>query len=131
MSLILEMYRVYRVELPVQLVTKKGERGKVISVTGTEQHGAHRAVVVSVAEDQQSAIVVPLTSAQDALGGERRRDGGKKSWLRIFHAGEPAYLLCEQIRYADRGRFYEAESFLGEYDQQQLDLRLKTLLGLQ
>jgi mRNA-degrading endonuclease toxin of MazEF toxin-antitoxin module len=130
MSLTIEKYGIYRVELPAQDVTRKGENGKPIPVTGSELHGPHRVVVVSVAEDQQSAVVIPLTSAQDDLGGERRRDGGKKTWLRVYHKKKPAYILCEQIRYADRGRFYAFEDWLGEYDQKQLDLKLKILLGL-
>jgi hypothetical protein len=130
MSLTIEKYGIYRVELPVQTVTKKNENGKTFTATSSEMNGPHRVVVVSVAEDLQSAVVIPLTSAQDDLGGERRQDGGKKTWLRVIHAGKPAYILTEQIRYADRARFYEAESWLGEYDQRQLDAKLKELLGL-
>jgi len=124
----LEKYRVYRLELPVQDVTRIDE-GRAIRVTGTELHGAHRCVVVSIAEDGQSAVVAPLTSAQDSMGGERRQVI-KKTWLRVIHGDKPAYVLCEQIRYADRGRFFEAEGWLGEYDQTQLDIKLRALLGL-
>src|SRR5258706_15202723 len=124
-QLILEKYKIYRLDFPVQNITKN-EGGRAITVTGTEQHGAHRCVVVSVAEDNESAVVVPMTSAQNSAGGERWQVV-KKSWLRTFHQGEPAYILAEQIRYADRGRFFDAEGWLGEHDQQPRDLKLPAL----
>jgi mRNA-degrading endonuclease toxin of MazEF toxin-antitoxin module len=126
-SLALEKYRVYRVGLPVQCVTRS-ESGRTITVTGTEQHGAHRCVVVSVDPNNQFAVVVPLTSAQDEAGGEKW-SVIPKTWHRLFHDNRPVYALCEQIRYADRGRFYDAEAFLGEFDQQKLDLKLRAMLG--
>jgi hypothetical protein len=124
----LEKYCVYRLDLPVQNITRGGENRKSITVTGTEMHGPHSGIVVAVAPDDSFAVVVPLTSAQDTAGGERW-SVAKKSWLRMQHKGKPVYALTEQIRYADRGRFYDAEQFIGEYDQQQLDLKLKALLG--
>jgi mRNA-degrading endonuclease toxin of MazEF toxin-antitoxin module len=124
----LKKYGVYRADFPEQEITRRGESGRPLAVTGTEQHGPHPCVVVSVDDNNQFAVVCPLTSAQNQGGGERFNKV-KKTWLRVNHGGKPGYVLTEQIRYADLGRFYGFEGFLDEYDQQQLELKLKALLG--
>jgi mRNA-degrading endonuclease toxin of MazEF toxin-antitoxin module len=41
-----------------------------------------------------------------------------------------AYILVEQIRYADKARFFEQEGSLSDYDRAHLDLHLKFVLGI-
>jgi hypothetical protein len=127
----LEKFKVYRLELPVQTVTRKdnGIKGKPVTVTTTEMNGGHRCITVAVDPDGQWAIVVPLTSAQDSQGGEKW-SVVKKTWLRLFHDGRPVYALTEQIRYADKGRFFADEGWLGDYDQKQIEAKLRGLLSL-
>jgi hypothetical protein len=105
-ALMLEKYGVYRVELPVQNVTRRGETGRPITVTSTELHGSHRCVVMAVDPNNQFAVVVPLTSAQDSGGGEKWTVV-PKTWHRLSHDNRVAYATCEQIRYVDRGRIIE------------------------
>jgi mRNA-degrading endonuclease toxin of MazEF toxin-antitoxin module len=121
-------YGVYRAEFPAQSVTKR-EGKRSIPVTGGEMCGPHRCVVVAVDPDNQFAVVCPMTSAQDTRGGEKWQVP-KKTWVRVIHLGKPAYILTEQIRYADATRFYGAEDTLGQHDRDQLDLKLKVFLGL-
>jgi len=76
-ELVLEKYGVYRVELPNHPVTRKQGK-KAITVNGSEWAGPHPCVVINVNEDGQSAIVCPLTSAQDRNGGEKYFPGSVK-----------------------------------------------------
>lgn len=124
----LTKYDIYIVALPVQEVTRTGENGRAFTVTGGEMHGDHRCVIVSVDPNNQHAVVIPLSSAQDS-GGTEKWHVAKKSWLRLFHKGEAVYAMLEQIRYADRARFRKQEGSLAEYDITQLDLKLKAMLG--
>ena len=123
----LKKYGVYRAEFPVQEIAKR-DGGRTIEVTASEMHGAHRCVVVAVDPDGQFAVVCPLTSAQDSQGREKWKSA-KKSWYRTYHLDKPVYVLTEQIRYADVHRFNEQEGELGQYDRDQLDLKLKALLS--
>jgi mRNA-degrading endonuclease toxin of MazEF toxin-antitoxin module len=118
----------YMVDLPTQFVTVPGD-GKLSEISGAEISGNHPAVILAVAEDGRSAVVCPMSIALNANGGERYRNP-KKEWLRIQHNNHPSYVLTEQIRMVDRARFIKMESSLGEYDRQQLELRLKFLFGL-
>jgi mRNA-degrading endonuclease toxin of MazEF toxin-antitoxin module len=123
----IKKWQVWRIELPVQNIVKK-DGGRNIEVTGSEQHSAHRCVVLAVDPDGQFAIVVPLTSAQHSNGAERWA-AVKKSWYRTYHIDRYVEILTEQIRYVDIHRFNEQEGELGQYDRDQLDLKLKALLG--
>jgi mRNA-degrading endonuclease toxin of MazEF toxin-antitoxin module len=116
-------------DLPVQVVSQKGENGKTISVTGTEMHGPHECVVVSVDENKQWLVVVPMTSATDSRGGEKWQKWSK-SWARVQNDGKYAAVLCEQIRYISWGRLMRVSKPLGDYDQQQVETKLRNLLGL-
>lgn len=120
----------YLIDLPVQPVTQFGENGKPFTVDGTEMHGPHPCYVVSVESDGSSAVVVPLTSAQNERGGEKWQTW-KKSWARVNHDGKYAAALCEQVRYVCRGRFLrKCESVLGEYDSGLIESKLRSVLGL-
>jgi len=121
-------FEVWRVELPVQEVVRKWD-GKTINVNGTEMHSGHRCVVVAADPDGQWAVIIPLTSAQYGSNGGEKWANPKKTWVRVIHDGKPAYALTEQIRYADSGRFFEKEGELGQFDQQQVELKLRALLG--
>ena len=124
----LEKFHTYMTDLPTQWVTVPGD-GKLSEIAGAEISGNHPCVIVSVADDGRSAVVCPMTSAQNARGGEKYKLA-KKEWLRIQHKGHPSYILTEQIRMVDRARFIKMESSLGEYDRRQLESRIKFLLGL-
>jgi mRNA-degrading endonuclease toxin of MazEF toxin-antitoxin module len=124
----LERFSTYMTDFPTQFVTIPGD-GKLSEVAGAEISGNHPAVIVSIADDGQSAIVCPMTSALNARGGERYKLT-KKEWLRIQHKGHPSYILTEQMRMVDRARFIKMESSLGEYDRRQLEARIRFLLGI-
>lgn len=117
-------YMVVRLELPVQNVTKN-EGGGPITVTASELHGPHRAVVLSAVNG--GYIVVPMTSAQDSQGGEKWANP-RGTWVRVIHDGKPAYVCCEQVRYADKHRVNDTESYLSEYDAAQVRRKIEALL---
>ena len=125
----LEKFGVYMVDLPVQNVTVPTGKGQSTSAIGAEMHGNHPCVVLSVSEDGRSAIACPMTSALDSRGGEKY-EYPKKEWLRIVHQGHLSYILTDQIRMCDRGRFVRMEEPLGEHDRRQLESRLKFLFGI-
>jgi mRNA-degrading endonuclease toxin of MazEF toxin-antitoxin module len=128
MSFRLEKFATYMTDFPTQWVTVPGD-GKLNEIAGAEISGNHPCVIVSIADDGQSAVVLPMSSALNARGGERYKTP-KKEWLRIQHKGHPSFVLTEQIRMVDRARFIKMESSLGEYDRQQLELRIRFLFGL-
>lgn len=125
----LERFGVYLVDLPVQNITVPTGNGGSTSVAGSELHGDHPAVLLSVASDGQSAIIVPLTSAKNSHGGEKFQSP-KKEWLRVVHQGHTSYILTEQIRMVDRARFVRMQESLGPYDRELLESRLKFLFGI-
>jgi mRNA-degrading endonuclease toxin of MazEF toxin-antitoxin module len=128
MSFKIEKFGVYFVDLPRQEVTVKGN-GRISTVVGNETYGAHPCAVVATDEFGQYGVVVPMTSAKDARGGEKYRDI-PKTWVRVQHKGHAAYLLTEQLRYACRERFINPLTPLDEYDKNQLESRVKFLFGI-
>ncbi len=122
-------FGIYSVDLPVQSITKFDDHDDPITTTGCEIHGYRPCVVLSVEEDGRTAIVAPLTSAQDSKGGEKFQ-ATKKSWIRVFHEQRPSYVCLDQIRSCDRGRFDRTEKLLGEYDRKQVESRLKFVFGI-
>jgi mRNA-degrading endonuclease toxin of MazEF toxin-antitoxin module len=116
-------------DLPVQGVSQKGENGRPFTVTGGEMHGAHQCVVVAMDENQQWLVVVPMTSATDSRGAEKWQSWAK-SWVRVQNAGKYAAVQCEQIRYISWGRLLKVSNPLGEHDQSQVEVRLRTLFSL-
>jgi mRNA-degrading endonuclease toxin of MazEF toxin-antitoxin module len=125
----IKKYDVFVVDLPVQEITKMGEDKRPFTVTGTEMNGDHRCIVVSVDPNGQYAVVVPLSSAQNATGAEKWHTW-KKSWARLVHKGRYVAAQCEQLRYVDRARLLKNEGPLGEYDQKLIDVKLRDLLSL-
>lgn len=115
-------------DLPEQSITKK-EGGRTFKVTGTEMHGAHECVVVSVDENQQWLVVIPMTSATDARGMEKWSKWAK-SWVRVQNSGKYVAVQCEQVRYISWGRLLRVSEPLGDYDQTQVENKLRTVLGL-
>lgn len=125
----IEKFSVWLIDLPPQPISVKDESGRVITTTGAEMHSARPCVVVATTEDGRMATVLPLTSATDSKGGEKFFNV-KKEWLRIVHEGKPSYILLDQIRAADRGRFIRREQPLGEYNRKQLEHRMKFVFQL-
>lgn len=124
----IKKFGIYRAEFPVQQLVKY-DNGRSIEVTGGEMHGAHRCVVLAVDPNNQFAVVAPLTSAQLPSGSEKWVKV-PKSWLRVTHQGKAAYILTEQVRYIDAQRVNAFEDWLGEYDQTNLEGKVKTLFGM-
>jgi hypothetical protein len=119
-------YEIWRAEFPVQPLGKFDD-GRLREVDGAELHGAHRCIVV--AKPERLTLVIPLTSAQNSRGAEKWPTV-RKSWLRIYHDGKPAYAMFEQMRALDDHRFNEQEGELGEHDSQLVETKLKALLNL-
>lgn len=123
----IEKFGVYLLDLPVQKVTR-GKRNPT-AVVAMEMNGVHRCVVIAI-DEGRGAVVVPLTSATDANGGEKFNGFVNKSWARVVHNGKYAYAMCEQIRYADSSRLFKHEGYLGDFDARQIEQKLRATLGL-
>lgn len=119
-------------DLPEQTITELTD-GILRTRTGVEQFGPHRAVVVSTNRrfnDVQSRglIIVPMTSGEIRDGDPKWRVV-QPTWVRVRHKGQLAYILCEQIRYVDRGRCGKHLGELVELDRRQLREKLSWLLS--
>ena len=123
----LRKFGVVLADLPDQPVRQIGEDGRPFEVTGREMAGDHRVVIVAIDEDGSSIVGCPLTSAKNAAGREKEP---RKTWLRVVHEKEPAYVQVEQIRFLCRERILSVEEPLGEYDSRKLEERLKFLFQL-
>lgn len=117
-------------DLPKQLVSETTD-GVPRTRDGAEQYGPHHAVVVSGESfnggQSRGLIIVPMTSGQ--VDGVDKWSKPQPTWLRVRHQGELAFILCEQIRYVDRGRCGKHLGELVSYDLQQLHTTLRRLLG--
>lgn len=122
-------WQVFAIDLPVQPSTQTGENGKPFTITGTELHGPHPCVILFADPYGDFVVVIPLSSATDARGGEKWHDW-RKTWVRIIHEGKAAAVLCEQMRYVCRSRLLEHRGWIGEYDRQQIETKLRALLEL-
>jgi hypothetical protein len=126
----LKKYDIIIVDLPEQPATTKGENGRPLTVTGTEEHGDRPCVIVAVQDSGRSVTAIPMTSALNAAGREKHQHP-PKTWVRVIRKGVPFYVLTEQVRYVCRGRILVAEpdDCLMGHDQEQLELKLRALLG--
>lgn len=125
-----ERGHIYMFNLPEQPVSEL-TGGKWINRAGLEQHAPHPCLVISVNDfnDSQSRglVVIPMTSARE--NGKEKFSKPSPTWVRVNTRGEIGYVLCEQIRYIDRGRCTGAErGHLPDYDMGQVDARLKQFL---
>jgi mRNA-degrading endonuclease toxin of MazEF toxin-antitoxin module len=121
--------RFYNVRLPEQQVVEFTD-GRTLKRLGVEQAGDHPCLVWTNAgfNDAQSRglVVIPMTSALKN-GGEKFKVEGP--WVRVVFEGEPRYVLCEQIRYVDRGRCGDYRGTLNEFDLKQIQVKLNFLFG--
>jgi mRNA-degrading endonuclease toxin of MazEF toxin-antitoxin module len=84
---------------------------------------------VVVGSNDDRVIVVPLESATDAEGRETYPKW-EKSWARVLYGGKYCAALCEQIHSVEQARVKKAVGHLGEFDQMQLESKLRFVLGL-
>jgi mRNA-degrading endonuclease toxin of MazEF toxin-antitoxin module len=118
------------VEFPKQPLRQVTD-GRVREGEGVEQSGSHRAVVVSSNDFNErqgrGVIVIPMTSATDM--GKEKYKIVQPTWVRVIHQGEPALVLCEQIRYADKVRCGKAYGRLSDLDRSQVAEKVSKLLA--
>jgi mRNA-degrading endonuclease toxin of MazEF toxin-antitoxin module len=116
-------------DLPEQSVSEFTD-GVSRSRRGVEQCGHHLAVVVSTQEfnDEQNRglVIVPMTSA--TVKDAEKFSKPQPTWVRVMHSGRPAYVICEQIRYVDRGRCGKHLGPLQSYDLAHVEGKLRKLL---
>jgi|HubBroStandDraft_2_1064218.scaffolds.fasta_scaffold03671_8 hypothetical protein len=96
---------------------------------GAEFHGAHPFLVWAVDPFNRWVSGIPLTSACTATG-EEKWGVWKHTWARIFVDNKPNMCDVAQLRLCDRQRISKKICRLGDFDIQQVSLKLRGTLGL-